>query len=1006
LYSTSTAPSGGPRGSARGGPTPRAEWGDAALTAAARKFCRLQGEAFDGAMQQRITETLRMAERQPRHYEDWKAGLPAPAAVQFEKLRRLHLATREVAPEPEPGTVAWAELIASNLAEDLKQGALYKALSAFQANPRLDEGVAILRAIHQEQQAGAKVAPAATEPEAEQAAAAAEGGVNIDPELIGRRARVVHGWDEAAGARAGDLAFGPGAEVEILGPGPGAQWAVGRVVVGADGVAAPETVGAFPLTYVEALPADTAPIGPQPGHEALAEMGAGVAALWRALDAAVVGHRDVKQAVLLALLIREHLYIEGPPGVAKTLTAEVAARATARSLFVYQFHRDTRLAELTGESVIVRERIEPAGGAPGGELIRQATRPGGVATAEISVLDDISRAPGEALNVLLRLLNERVHDGVPIPLLTAIATANPSRDDYYNEPLDPANLDRFTLQLRTRGLVHALGAAHDGARRHAEAAAVVDRFGGGPPPPRAAAADCPEVGKRGLTAGWELLPRVQLGEARGMLLELLRVLVVEHGCDDTNSLLTDRTWLSRAPKVLRAAALLAAPAPRLHCVGEDLHWLRLLATFRLPPEVEARFPAIVDGVIAKGRRRRPPPPPGPGRGASAPASGASEPGSHGASEPAAAASGSAPSSVSAGRLGGPADGVASAGAREWWRSSAASRAAEWRGREDLEPAAPREEAEEVEEREPGRLEESVTRLQSAIGSVLQALRGGAGGEPNMDASSVENMHLLLEAITGRQQRSSATRAAAAFGGGQPRRWRPSATLDELCDAASADIANWIPGDGQSPTPRLPRTLEREKATRGGALAIVRDISYSMSGQHTAWASSLLLTLLGAARQTRMRVGYVEFNDESVVFSDDRDGAFFGRDYARLEGLVRNLECDGLTNYEAPLADCLGAFGRPGLAGKRKHVLFLTDGSPTRGDKLVAAQRALARRLGVMVHTVFIGAAERYPSVLDEIARDTNGQRFQAVFDHQGSVVHLVDRARGLPPAFQAPAYTL
>ena len=64
------------------------------------------------------------------------------------------------------------------------------------------------------------------------------------------------------------------------------------------------------------------------------------------------------------------------------------------------------------------------------------------------MLDDISRAPGEALNVLLRILNERKFGETPIPLLTAIATSNPLRDEYYNEPLDPANLDRFAIQLR------------------------------------------------------------------------------------------------------------------------------------------------------------------------------------------------------------------------------------------------------------------------------------------------------------------------------------------------------------------------------------------------------------------------------------------------------------------------------------------------------------------------------------------------------------------------------
>ena len=58
--------------------------------------------------------------------------------------------------------------------------------------------------------------------------------------------------------------------------------------------------------------------------------------------------------------------------------------------------------ELVGDARIVREVV-----GDGSELIRQSTRPGGVLTAQIAVLDDISRAPGEALNVLFRVLNER-----------------------------------------------------------------------------------------------------------------------------------------------------------------------------------------------------------------------------------------------------------------------------------------------------------------------------------------------------------------------------------------------------------------------------------------------------------------------------------------------------------------------------------------------------------------------------------------------------------------------
>ena len=82
-------------------------------------------------------------------------------------------------------------------------------------------------------------------------------------------------------------------------------------------------------------------------------------------------------------------------------------------------HRDTRLAELIGEAVVMRS-TDPE---TGGEIIRQHNRPGGVLTSDLCVLDDISRAPGESLNVLLRILNERKIGDTPIPLRSAIATS-------------------------------------------------------------------------------------------------------------------------------------------------------------------------------------------------------------------------------------------------------------------------------------------------------------------------------------------------------------------------------------------------------------------------------------------------------------------------------------------------------------------------------------------------------------------------------------------------------
>lgn len=57
-------------------------------------------------------------------------------------------------------------------------------------------------------------------------------------------------------------------------------------------------------------------------------------------------------------------------------------------------------------------------------------------------------------------------------------------------------------------------------------------------------------------------------------------------------------------------------------------------------------------------------------------------------------------------------------------------------------------------------------------------------------------------------------------------------------------------------------------------------------------------------------------------------------------------------------------------------MLLTDGLPVAGDPEVRAERALARRLGVRVHTVFIGLGE-CPPVLDRLSAETAGVSFRA-----------------------------
>jgi MoxR-like ATPase len=118
---------------------------------------------------------------------------------------------------------------------------------------------------------------------------------------------------------------------------------------------------------------------------------------------------------LLALVSREHLYVEGVSGSAKTMLGEVVAEAAGLRHWFYQMHRDTRTSELIGEPIITRQRLEDTQlgkfGASSNrgnstatdtaadsaevqrEVIRHELKRGGVLTCELAILDDISHAP-------------------------------------------------------------------------------------------------------------------------------------------------------------------------------------------------------------------------------------------------------------------------------------------------------------------------------------------------------------------------------------------------------------------------------------------------------------------------------------------------------------------------------------------------------------------------------------------------------------------------------------
>jgi uncharacterized protein with von Willebrand factor type A (vWA) domain len=130
----------------------------------------------------------------------------------------------------------------------------------------------------------------------------------------------------------------------------------------------------------------------------------------------------------------------------------------------------------------------------------------------------------------------------------------------------------------------------------------------------------------------------------------------------------------------------------------------------------------------------------------------------------------------------------------------------------------------------------------------------------------------------------------------------------------------------------------------------------------------------------MRVGYVEFNHRSYKYK--RNSKFFTRDYPWMLELASKTECSGNTNYEDALKDALTEFRGRGL--RNKHILFITDGIPTSGDCDVLDERTRAKKLGVCIHSIFIGS-KNYPRILQKISGETSGTQFIATRRKDGTI---------------------
>ena len=217
---------------------------------------------------------------------------------------------------------------------------------------------------------------------------------------------------------------------------------------------------ALPEALPEAAPAAETPPEPEPAAEPEPAPPSGpraaLGALRTELGKAVVGQDQVVTGLVIALLCKGHVLLEGVPGVAKTLMVRSLAHTLDMQFTRLQFTPDLMPGDVTG-SLIYDARTAAF-----------SFREGPVFT-NLLLADEINRTPPKTQAALLEAMEDRTVtvDGetraLPDPFVV-IATQNPVEYEG-TYPLPEAQLDRFLLKVQVN--LPTRDAESQVVRRHA-----------------------------------------------------------------------------------------------------------------------------------------------------------------------------------------------------------------------------------------------------------------------------------------------------------------------------------------------------------------------------------------------------------------------------------------------------------------------------------------------------------------------------------------------------------
>ncbi|MQY64208.1 MAG: AAA domain-containing protein, partial [Calditrichaeota bacterium] len=152
----------------------------------------------------------------------------------------------------------------------------------------------------------------------------------------------------------------------------------------------------------------------------------------------IVGQHDLIQKLLIAMLSKGHVLLEGVPGLAKTLTVSTLSNLIQTRFQRIQFTPDLLPADLIGTLIYNPKE--------GTFEVKQ-----GPIFANIVLADEINRSPAKVQSALLEAMQENQvtigTDTFPLPQpFMVMATQNPIEQEG-TYPLPEAQIDRFMFKL-------------------------------------------------------------------------------------------------------------------------------------------------------------------------------------------------------------------------------------------------------------------------------------------------------------------------------------------------------------------------------------------------------------------------------------------------------------------------------------------------------------------------------------------------------------------------------